>query len=55
MSELTQTALTVILGLAVLIAAGPALTRLVQAIVPLVLVVGIVVAVLQVVRYLTRS
>lgn len=55
MNKFVETVLIVIVGLAALIAAGPTITRLVQALVPLVLVVGVVVAVLQLVRYFTRS
>jgi hypothetical protein len=54
-NKFVETVLIVIVGLAALIAAGPTITRLVQALVPLVLVVGVVVAVLQLVRYFTRS
>jgi hypothetical protein len=54
MSKLVQALLLVIVGLAALITAGPTITRLVRALVPLVLVVGVVVAVLQLVRYFTR-
>lgn len=55
MNKLIQLTLLGIVGLAALITAGPTITRLVQALVPLVLVVGIVVAILQLVRYFTRS
>lgn len=55
MSKLIQGLLLAIVGLVVLEAAGPTITRLIQALVPLVLVVGIVVAVLQLVRYYTRQ
>jgi hypothetical protein len=55
MSNVIQTLLLGILALAAAIAAGPTITRLVQALVPLVLVVGVVVAILQLVRYFTRS
>jgi hypothetical protein len=48
------TLLLVVVGLWLLIAATPALTRLTTALVPLVLVVGIVVAVLRVVWAATR-
>jgi len=54
MTKLTSTALLLIVGLGVLAAAAPALARLVHALVPLVLVVGIVVAVLRVVWFYTR-
>jgi hypothetical protein len=54
MSKLIQTLLLVIVGLVALAAAGPTISRLITALVPLVLVVGIVVAVLQLVAYYTR-
>jgi hypothetical protein len=54
-NKLIQIMLIAIVGLAALITAGPTITRLVQALVPLVLVVGFVVAILQLVRYFTRS
>lgn len=46
--------LLLIVALAALIAAGPTLTQLVGALVPLVLVIGVVVAVLRVVWAATR-
>jgi hypothetical protein len=54
-NKFAQNTLLGIVGLAALITAGPTITRLVQALVPLVLVVGVVVAILQLVRYFTRS
>jgi hypothetical protein len=53
-SKLLQTTLIVAGGLAALAYAGPALTALVNALVPLVLVAGVVIAVLQLVRYFTQ-
>jgi hypothetical protein len=53
-NKLVQALLLVIVGLVVLAAAGPTISRLITALVPLVLVVGIVVAVLQLVRFYTR-
>jgi hypothetical protein len=44
----------VIVGLATLAAEGPGLARLVDAVIPLVLVIGIVVAVLRLVWWYTR-
>lgn len=44
----------IVVGLVALIAAGPTLACLADALVPLVLVVGIVVAVLRVVWFYTR-
>ena len=55
MSKLIQVLLVGIAGLVVLNATTPTLSRLITALVPLVLVVGIVVAVLQLVRYFTRQ
>jgi hypothetical protein len=55
MNKAAQTGLLVIVGLVALVTAGPTITRIVQALVPLVLVVGMVVAILQLVRYFTRS
>lgn len=54
MSKAIEALVLGVVGLVVLVAAGPTVTKLVHALVPLVLVVGAVVAVLQVVRYLTR-
>jgi hypothetical protein len=55
MNKLGQTSLLVIAGLVALIMAGPTLIRVLQVLAPLVLVVGAVVAVLQLVRYFTRQ
>jgi hypothetical protein len=55
MNKLVQALLLVIVGLVGIAAVGPTISRLIAALVPLVLVVGIVVAVLQLVRYYTRS
>jgi hypothetical protein len=54
MNRLASTVLLVIVGLVALADAGPTLTLLVGALVPLVLVVGVVVAVLRVVWFYTR-
>jgi hypothetical protein len=54
MTRFFSTVLLIVVGLAALAAAGPALTRLIAALVPLVLVVGIVVAVLRLVWWHTR-
>jgi tellurite resistance protein TehA-like permease len=54
MNKLIQAILLGIVGLVVITAAGPALTKLVSALVPLVLVLGIVIAVLRVVWHYTR-
>jgi hypothetical protein len=54
MNRLTQGLLLTIVGLAVLAAASPGLIKLAGALTPLVLVVGTVVAVLQLTRYFTR-
>jgi hypothetical protein len=54
MNKLTSTVLLVIVGLVALADAGPTLTRLIGALVPLVLVLGVVVAVLRVVWWYTR-
>lgn len=53
MSRLVQALLLGIVGLAVLAAASPGLTKLAGALVPLALVVGVVVAVLRCVWWLT--
>jgi hypothetical protein len=53
-SKLVQALALGIVGLVALAAAGPTISRVVGALVPLVLVVGIIVAVLQLVRYFTR-
>ena len=55
MTRLIQTLVLAIVGLAALAAAGPVLIRLVGALVPLVLVVGVVVAVLRAVWWMTGS
>jgi sulfite reductase beta subunit-like hemoprotein len=54
MNKLMQTVLLVLVGLAVLAAASPALIKLVAAFVPLALVLGVVVAVLRIVWAATR-
>lgn len=55
MSKLVNLLLLGIVGLTVLGAAGPAIGRLVSALVPLVLVAGVVVAVLKLIDYYTRQ
>jgi len=55
MSKLVQAAGLAVFGLIVLSATGPTLVRLTSTLVPLVLVVGAVIAVLEVVRYFTRG
>lgn len=52
--KLTQLMLTLAILLAAVIAAGPTLTGLANALVPLVLVVGVIVAVLRIVWAATR-
>ncbi len=54
MNKLVSTLIIMVVGLATLAAAGPALARVVAALVPLVLVVGVVVAVLRLVWFYTR-
>ena len=54
MSRLIQALLCGIFGLAALIAAAPAITKLADALIPLVLVIGVVIAVLRVVWAATR-
>jgi hypothetical protein len=54
MTKIVSTLLVVVVGLAAISAAGPTLTRLVGALVPLVLVVGVVIAVLRLVWFYTR-
>lgn len=54
MNKLIQGILLILVGLVVLAAASPTLTRLIGALVPLVMVVGIVVAVLRLVWFYTR-
>jgi hypothetical protein len=53
-NKLIQGILLILVGLVVLAAASPTLTRLIGALVPLVMVVGIVVAVLRLVWFYTR-
>jgi hypothetical protein len=53
-NRLVEVVVLGIVGLVVLTAAGPTISRLIAALVPLVLVVGIVVAVLRLVGYYTR-
>jgi hypothetical protein len=55
MNKLIQTVLLVILGLGLLIAATPALIKLVHALIPLVLLIGVLAVVWRVIRYLTRQ
>lgn len=54
MTRLTQTALLVLVGLVVLAAASPALIKLVSALVPLALVLGVLAAVLRIMWAATR-
>ena len=54
MNKLIQALLLGIFGLAAFIAAGPTLTQVAGALIPLVLVIGVVVAVLRVVWAATR-
>lgn len=54
MKALRQALLLVIVGLVVLVAASPTLARLAGALIPLVLVVGVVVALLKCVWFYTR-
>ena len=54
MNKLIQALLLGIFGLATLVAAGPTLIKLVGVLIPLLLVVGVVVAVLRVVWAATR-
>jgi hypothetical protein len=54
MTKLISTLAIIVVGLVALSAVGPALARLVSALVPLILVVGIVVAVLRLVWWYTR-
>jgi hypothetical protein len=53
-NKLIPTVLLVIVGLVALADVGPALARLIGALVPLVLVIGVVVAVLRLVWWHTR-
>jgi hypothetical protein len=55
MNRLVQALLLGITGLVVLAAAGPTIGRLGDALVPLVLAVGIVIALWKLVNYYTRS
>ena len=55
MNKLITFMMIALLGLVVLVTAGPTLVKLAGAITPLVLVVGIVVASLKVIWYLTRN
>jgi hypothetical protein len=54
MTKLLSTLVMVVVALAALALAGPALTRLINSLVPLVLVVGIVAAVLRLMWAYTR-
>jgi hypothetical protein len=54
MTKIAQASLVVVVGLAALSAAGPTLIRIIGALVPLVLVVGIVIAILRLVFFYTR-
>jgi hypothetical protein len=54
MSKPTQTALLTLAGITVIAAATPTLTKLIGALVPLVLVLGGVIAVLRIVWAITR-
>ena len=54
MNKAMRTVLLVLVGLAVLAAASPALIKLTHALVPLALVLGVVVAVLRIVWAATR-
>jgi hypothetical protein len=54
MNKLTQTAGLVVVGLVTITVASPALTKVAHALVPLVVVLGVVVALLRVVWWYTR-
>jgi len=54
MNKLIQTLVLAVIALTALIAAGPTLVGLVHALVSLVLAAGVVVAVLQLIRYFGR-
>lgn len=54
MTKLISTLAVVVLGLVALGAVGPRIAQIISALVPLVLVVGVVVAVLRVVWFYTR-
>jgi hypothetical protein len=53
-TKLISTLAIVVLGLVALGAVGPRLAQIIEALVPLVLVVGVIVAVLRVVWFYTR-
>jgi hypothetical protein len=55
MTKFVSTLAIIVIGLAALAAIGPMLVRLINALVPLVLVVGILAVVWQVTKYLTRQ
>lgn len=55
MTKLVSTLILVVVGLATLADVAPAIVRIAEALVPLVLVVGIVVAVLRLLGYFTRE
>ena len=55
MKQVVHCLLLGVVAVLVMSTAAPGLVRVVEALVPLVLVVGVVVAVLQVIRYLTRQ
>jgi hypothetical protein len=55
MSKLLHSVLLVILGLGLLIAATPALTKLIHALIPLVLLIGVLAVIWRVTYYLTRQ
>lgn len=55
MNKLVSLVMMGLLGLVVLTAAGPIFVKLVNSLVPLVVVAGIVIAVLRVVWYLTNN
>lgn len=54
MTKIAQASLVVIVGLAALSAVGPTLVRVIGALVPLVLVIGVVIAILRLVWFYTR-
>jgi hypothetical protein len=54
MTKLHSTLLAVVVGLVALSAAGPTIAHLIHALVPLVLVVGVVSAILRLVWFYTR-
>jgi hypothetical protein len=53
-TKIVPTLLVVVVGLAALSAVGPTLVRVIGALVPLVLVAGVVIAVLRLVWFYTR-